>query len=90
MLVLGIVAFHLLAVGYASVLAGTAAEAGALALAAGRDARESAREALPEASRDDLRVLVSRTSVEVRLAPPTFLDALSRQLEVRATAAVAG
>ena len=90
MLVLGIVCFHVLAVGYAAVLAGNAAEAGALALAAGRDGRSGARDALPEASRDDVRIRVSGRRVEVWLRPPTPIDSIARRLEVRAAAAVAG
>ena len=39
LLLLGLVALQLLAVGYSAVLAGAAAEAGALALAGGGDAR---------------------------------------------------
>ncbi len=88
-LVLAVVCFHALAVGYVAVLAGTAAEAGALALAAGRDARSGARDALPEASRDDVRVTVSGRTVEVRLRPPTPIESIARRLEVRGAAAVA-
>ena len=47
-LLVGLVALQLLAVGYSSVLAGTAAEAGALALAAGGDPRAGVRESLPD------------------------------------------
>ena len=43
----GLVLLQLLAVGYSKVLAGAAAEAGALALAAGADPRAGVREALP-------------------------------------------
>jgi hypothetical protein len=71
MLLLGFVCFHFLAVGYAAVLAGHAAEGGALSLAAGADACAGARDALPEASREDLTVAVSGSRVEVRLRPPT-------------------
>jgi Flp pilus assembly protein TadG len=42
---IGLGILQLLAVGYASVLAGNAAEAGALALAAGNDARDGAKRA---------------------------------------------
>lgn len=88
-LVLAVVCFHALAVGYVAVLAGTAAEAGALALAAGEDAPSGARDALPEASRSDVRVTVSGDRVEVRLRPPTPIESIARRLEVRGTAAVA-
>ena len=47
----GLAVLQLLAVGYASVLAASAAEAGALALAAGTDARAGVKEALPGWSR---------------------------------------
>jgi hypothetical protein len=88
--VLGLVAFQVLAMGYSSVLAGSAAEAGALALAAGSDAREGAREALPGWSRARARVAVERGTVRVRLRPPSPLRAVSRRLEVGAEATVEG
>jgi hypothetical protein len=79
---------QLLAVGYASVLAGGAAEAGALALAAGGEPRAGAREALPGWSRARARVAISGGAVEVRLRPPSPLRSLSERLEVTARAAV--
>jgi hypothetical protein len=87
-LVIGLGVLQLLAVGYASVLAGNAAEAGALALAAGNDARAGARQALPGWSRTRARVEVDRGHVAVHLRPPSPLRALSEGLEVTATAAV--
>jgi hypothetical protein len=81
---------QLLAVGYASVLAGSAAEAGALALAAGGDARAGVREALPGWSKREARVDVHAGEVEVRLRPPSLLRAVSERLEVSADAAVEG
>jgi hypothetical protein len=88
-LVLAIVVLQLLAVGYASVLAGSAAEAGALAVAAGGDPRTSAREALPGWSRARARVSVRGGRVRVRLRPPSPLRALGRRFEVAREAAVA-
>ena len=88
---LGLAATQLLAVGYASVLAGNAAEAGALALAGGSgaaDARAGVRGALPGWSRARTRVSVDGGRVTVRLRPPSLLDALAERLEVRADAAV--
>ncbi len=79
---------QLLAVGYSSVLAGNAAEAGALALAGGGDPRAGARAALPGWSRAQARVSVSGGEVRVRLRPPTLLRALADRLEVSASAAV--
>ena len=85
---LALAALQLLAVGYASVLAGNAAEAGALALAAGADARAGAREALPGWSRARAAVTASDGRVEVRLRPPSAVSAVADQLEVSASAAV--
>jgi hypothetical protein len=85
---IGLAVLQLLAVGYASVLAGNAAEAGALALAAGTDAREGAKQALPGWSRARARVDVDGGRVEVRLRPPSLLEALADGLEVSAAATV--
>ena len=86
--VFGLAAFQVLAVGYASVLAGNAAEAGALALAAGIDPRDGAREALPGWSRARARVEVDGGRVEVHLRPPSPLKVLADGLEVTAAASV--
>ena len=80
---------QLLAVGYAAVLAGNAAEAGALALAARADAEASVRNALPGWSRAGASVRVGGGRVTVRLRPPSLMSALSRRLEVASTASVA-
>ena len=87
-LVLGLVLMQALAVGYASVLAGTAAEAGALALAAGRDGRAGARDALPGWSRARVRVGIAGGRVRVTLRPPAPLRSISRRLQVSGEAAV--
>jgi len=86
----GLAALQLLAVGYASVLAGSAAEAGALALAGGADARAAVHEALPGWSDARARVSVERGRVEVRLHPPSPLHGLAERLEVTGHAAVEG
>ena len=85
---IGLAILQLLAVGYASVLAGNAAEAGALALAGGADAREGARRALPDWSRARARVEVEGGRVQVHLRPPSPVKALAEGLEVSATATV--
>lgn len=85
---IGLAVLQLLAVGYASVLAGNAAEAGALALAAGTDGREGAKQALPGWSRARARVDVDGGRVEVHLRPPSLLEALADGLEVSAAATV--
>jgi hypothetical protein len=88
LIAVALAAAQLLAVGYSSVLAGNAAEAGALALAGGGDPRAGAREALPGWSHAHARVSVSGGEVRVELRPPTLIRALAGDLEVSATAAV--
>ena len=90
LLALAFIAFQLLAVGYSAVLAGTAAEAGALALATGLDPRDGVRESLPGWSRAGTHVSVAGGTVSVRLRPPSPIVAVSRKLEVTGEASVAG
>ena len=87
-LLLGLVLLQLLAVGYSAVLAGDAAEAGALAAAGGGGALEAARAAVPGWSRARMRVEVRGGHVDVRMRPPSALEALARRLEVHAGAEV--
>lgn len=89
-LVLGLVLLQLLAVGYAAVLAGVAAEAGALALASGRDPGTAARAALPGWSQARMQVAAARGRVRVALRPPSPLAVVGDRLEVWADAAVDG
>jgi hypothetical protein len=88
LMLLALVVFQLLAVGYSAVLAGNAAEAGALALAGGADARAAARGAVPDWSRARMRVAVRGSSVQVALRPPSPLAVVARRLELHASAAV--
>lgn len=88
LLLLGLVAFQLLAVGYAAVLAGNAAEAGALAAAGGADARDAARAAVPGWQRARMKVEVESERVNVRMRPPSPLDRVEDAFEVAASAAV--
>lgn len=85
-LTVGLVLLQLLAAGYSAVLAGSAAEAGALALAADGDARAAVERALPGWSEAGASVEVGRESVRVRLRPPSPIAAVSRRLEVTANA----
>ena len=89
LLLLGLVALQLLAAGYAAVLAGGAAEAGALAIAGGADPVAAARGALPGWSRARARVTVDGGRVRVRLRPPSPLRAAARALAVEGEAAIA-
>lgn len=91
LMLLALVVFQLLAVGYSSVLAGNAAEAGALALAGGANARAAARGAVPGWSRARMTVAVlGGSEVRVALRPPSPLAVVGRRLEVHAFAAVGG
>lgn len=90
LLVLALVVFQLLAVGYAAVLAGNAAEAGALAMAGGTDAQAAARAAVPGWTRAGMSVSVAGGDVSVRMRPPSPLALIGRRLEVHAEAAVGG
>ena len=87
-LLTGLVVFQLLAVGYAKVLAGNAAEAAALAAAGGGEARPAARAAVPGWSRARMRVESRDGRIRVLMRPPSPLGAIARELEVEATAAV--
>ena len=89
LLALGLALAQLLAVGYSSVLAGSAAEAGALALAARADPEASVRNALPGWSRAGASVDVDDGRVTVRVRPPSLVSALARRLEVSSSASVA-
>ena len=88
LMLLALIVFQLLAVGYSAVLAGDAAEAGALALAGGGDAAAAARDAVPGWSRARLAVSVTGSVVRVALKPPSPLAVVGRRLEVHADAAV--
>lgn len=88
LIVLGLILFQALAVGYSAVLAGNAAEAGALSLAGGGEAEDAARDAVPDWPSSEMRVAVQGGRVEVSLRPPSPIEALADRLEVRSTATV--
>jgi hypothetical protein len=79
-------AFEALAAGAGHELAGHAAEAGAIALAEGGDARAAAEAAVPGWSRAGLRVRVHGSRVDVRLRPLAPARALGDLLASEATA----
>ena len=87
-LLVGVVLLQLLAVGYSASLAGAAAEAGALAVAGGGDAREAARAAVPGWSRARMTVSSGDGRVSVRMRPPSPLRVVARKLELQASAIV--
>lgn len=77
---------QLLLVGYSLTIADGAAEAGALAGAAGRDAGGAAREALPGWARGRARVSAADGRVRVELRPPAPLPAIAEALSVSSEA----
>jgi len=86
LLLAALVTLQLLAAGYAMTLADGAAEAGALALAAGGSAREAARSALPGWAEDRVSVVVEGGRVTVRLRPPSPFGAVADRLAVTSAA----
>jgi hypothetical protein len=82
----GLVALQLLAAGYSLTLADGAAEAGAMALAAGRPAAPAVREALPGWARDRVDVSIRGGRLTVRLQPPSPLPAVGRSLAISSSA----
>jgi hypothetical protein len=80
LLIAGAVAMQLLLAGYALTLADGAAEAGALALAAGRPAKNAAEESLPVWAGDRAEIAVEGGEVTVQLAPPSLLAAVGDRL----------
>lgn len=87
LLIAGLLAFQLLATGYAVTLADGAAEAGALALAQGRPPASAARAALPGWAASAVEVTVRGGRVTVRLHPPSPIGALAERLAVSSSAA---
>jgi hypothetical protein len=86
LLLAGLVALQLLAVGYSVTLADGAAEAGALAVAAARPARPAVRDALPGWADGRVGIDVRGGHVSVEVRPPAPLRALSERLAVSSSA----
>src|SRR5882724_8041617 len=89
LLVLAAVVMQLLAVGYTAVLAGDAAEAGALAIARGAAPQSAARAAIPGWARSGMQVRRGVGAVHVQVRPPRLLPWVGGLLRIRASAAVA-
>ena len=86
-MVLGaMIALQLAITGYSLHLADGAAEAGALASAAGKDPHAAAEAALPDWAADSFDVSSEDGLIEVAVRPPAPLPAISAALEVRANA----
>lgn len=88
LIVLALFLFQALAVGYAAVLAGNAAEAGAISLAGGGDPSAAAEAAVPGWSQAGMSVAASGGRVRVVMRPPSPIHALRDKLSVRSEAAV--
>jgi hypothetical protein len=86
LLLAALVGLQLLVAGYTLTLADGAAEAGAAAEAAGLDAAEAAREALPDWARRRAEIEVRGGRVAVELRTPAPLDAVARRLTVSSVA----
>src|SRR4051794_38908730 len=84
----GLVALQLLATGYSLTLADGAAEAGAMALAAGKPAGPAVRDAPPRWARGRIHVDGGGGPLPVRLAPPSPLPAIPQGLEVSSSTGV--
>jgi hypothetical protein len=82
LVLVGSIALQLLLTGYALVLVDGAAEAGALALAAGRPARAAVEESLPGWAEGRAEVRVEGGEVTVRLSPPAPFAAIGERLAV--------
>jgi hypothetical protein len=79
----GAIALQLLVAGYALTLADGAAEAGALALAAGRPAKVAAEGSLPDWAVERAEITVHGGEVAVRLRPPSPIAVLGDRLAVK-------
>jgi hypothetical protein len=86
LLLAGAVALQLLVAGYVLTLADGAAEAGALALASGRPAKDAATATLPGWAEDGAAVSVRGGEVSVRLRPPSPVPGLGAVLTVESKA----
>ena len=86
LLLAGLVVLQLFVVGYSLTLADGAAEAGALALALGRDPEPAVDDALPGWADGRVEVTGSGGEVRVELRPPSPLEALSSRLAVSSSA----
>ncbi len=77
---------QVLAAGAAAALADHAAEAGAVALVQGRDARAAVRAAVPAWTRRGLEIDVAGSRVRVRMRPPSLVPGAGAALAATAEA----
>jgi hypothetical protein len=86
LVIAGLIALQLLVTAYTLHLADGAAEAGALALAAGAPAEPAARAALPGWAAGRIHVTADDGRVVVAVRPPAALPGISEALEVESGA----
>jgi hypothetical protein len=86
LVVAGLACLQLLAAGYSLTLADGAAEAGAIALAAGEPAEPAVERALPGWASERVAVEEDGGKITVSLRPPAPLAAVARALEVSSSA----
>jgi hypothetical protein len=86
LLLAGLIALQLLVAGYSMTLADGAAEAGALAVVAGRDPGDAVRDALPRWARERVSIGEAGGRITVALRPPSALELVGRSFEVSASA----
>lgn len=86
----GLIAMQLMAVAYTLHLADGAAEAGALAVAAGLDPAPAARAAMPGWAADRIDVTVNAGRVVISARPPAPTQAIADAVAVRASAWAGG
>ena len=85
-LLIALLCVQLLATGYSASVVDGAAEAGAVAMAAGLPPDDAVEGALPEWARARADVEADGGRVTVRLRPPSPLQPLARALEVSSSA----
>jgi hypothetical protein len=85
-LLVGLLCLQLLATGYAASVADGAAEAGAIAVAAGLPAEDAATAALPRWARDRASIETDGARLTVTVEPLSPLAPLAHALEVSSTA----
>ena len=89
LLLIAAIVMQLLAAGYTGVLAGDAAEAGALAIARGGAPESAARAAVPGWGRAGMRVRRAAGAVHVQMRPPRLIPWIGALLRINGSAAVA-
>ncbi len=85
-----VIILQLLGLGYAQSLADGAAEAGAVAVADGREPAPAVAAALPDWARGRIEVSVDGGRVRVELQPPHLLPAAEETFSVRSQAVAWG